>query len=191
MTRTLLIVEDDALLREQLAARLTRHGWRCLAASHPRDVWPLLERDNAPSLDGALLDQNLDGDSGLDLITPLLERWPACRVVILTGYGSIPAAVCATRRGACNYLTKPVAVSDLLEVLEGRESFRPVPLHEAPPSLERLEWEHIQRVLLNHDGNVSAAARTLGMHRRTLQRRLRKRPPARAFERDRLDMDED
>lgn len=188
MTGTLLILEDDALLREQLDTQLTRHGWRCLTAENPEAAWAVLE--GVPQLDAALLDQNLDGPSGLDLIEPLLARWPDCRVVMLTGYGSIPAAVCATRRGATDYLTKPVVLGDLLNVLEGRGQAREVPLHEAPPSLERLEWEHIQRVLLNHDGNVSAAARTLGMHRRTLQRRLRKRPSPGTFERDRENSDE-
>lgn len=186
--RTLLIVEDDALLREQLAARLSRHGWRCVAAERPADVWPRLT--GVERLDGALLDQNLDGDSGLELIEPLTARWPDCRIVVLTGYGSIPAAVSATRRGARDYLTKPVAFDALLAALDGEDIPRPVPLHAAPPSLERLEWEHIQRVLLSHDGNISAAARTLGMHRRTLQRRLRKRPAASAFERDRVDGNE-
>lgn len=136
------------------------------------------------TLDAAVLDQNLGNDNGLDLIQPLLARFPDCRVLVLTGYGSIPAAVAATRRGAHNYLTKPANAGEILDAL-GRDPGDTDDLPEAPPSLQRLEWEHIQRVLDAHQGNISRAADALGIHRRTLQRRLKKRPSPSHFQRDR------
>ncbi len=185
MTSSLLIVEDDAALREQLQRRLASRGYRIEVAASIAAALALLE--TLPQLDAALLDQNLDQASGLDLIAPILARFPDCRVIMHTGYGSIPAAVAATRRGASDYLTKPATLSQLISALSGNSdhAHTPTPLPDAPPSLERLEWEHIQRTLDQHDGNISAAARTLGIHRRTLQRRLKKRPSAHNFHRDR------
>lgn len=179
----LLILEDDDALRAQLARRLAR-DYAVTAAASLAEALQTLE--TMTQLDAALLDQNVAGDSGLDLITPLLQRFPHCRVVMHTGYGSIPAAVAATRKGAADYLTKPATLKQILAALQGEHS-DPLPtlLPDAPPSLERLEWEHIQRILEEHDGNISAAARTLGIHRRTLQRRLKKRPSASEYARDR------
>jgi len=178
----LLLVEDDESLRLHLGDRLTRHGYkvhRCASMAQAAEVLT-----SARQLDAAILDQNLDQDNGLDLIEPLLARFPACRILVLTGYGSIPAAVAATRRGAHNYLTKPASMGDILQAFQEDTTTMPE-LPDAPPSLERLEWEHIQHVLEEHQGNVSAAARTLGIHRRTLQRRLKKRPSASHYHRDR------
>lgn len=184
MTTHLLVVEDDDNLREQLARQLTRQGFSCVTAASAKEARQTLATPG--SLDAALLDQDLPDDSGLELIAGLLAHSPACRIVMLTGYGSIPAAVMATRRGAADYLTKPATVTEIVAALTGQQDHRQLPaLAPAPPSLERLEWEHIQRVLESHRGNVSAAARTLGMHRRTLQRRLKKRPSAQAFAQDR------
>jgi two-component system, response regulator RegA len=95
------------------------------------------------------------------------------RIVILTGYASIATAVQAVKLGAVEYLAKPADVEDIVAALDGT---RPLRAPEGVPSVKRLAWEHIQRVLQEHDGNVSAAARALGMHRRTLQRKLAKRP---------------
>ena len=182
MNPELLLLEDDEVLRLHLGNRLARHGYhvhRCASLGEAAEVLTSLQQ-----LDAAILDQNVAQDNGLDLIEPLLSRFPACRVLVLTGYGSIPAAVAATRRGAHNYLTKPASLGDILQALLENPAAMPE-LPDAPPSLERLEWEHIQRVLEEHQGNVSAAARTLGIHRRTLQRRLKKRPSAREYHRDR------
>ncbi len=179
----LLLLEDDDALRLHLGDRLTKHGYkvhRCASLPQATELLSSLDR-----LDTAILDQNVAQDNGLDLIEPLLARFPACRILVLTGYGSIPAAVAATRRGAHNYLTKPASLRDILQALLEHTTRMPE-LPDAPPSLERLEWEHIQRVLEEHHGNVSAAARTLGIHRRTLQRRLKKRPSASEYHRDRL-----
>ena len=180
--KTLLLVEDDALLREQLSQRLQRGGYCvCACASN---IEALTALKQYPVVHAALLDQNVGNDNGLHLIAPLRRHSPDCRVVILTGYGSIPAAVSATREGACNYLTKPATISDILRALADDPAIADPPLPDSPPSLERLEWEHIQQVLDHHQGNISATARALGIDRRTLQRRLKKRPSASHFRRD-------
>lgn len=184
MNQSLLIVEDDEALREQLCRRLTQQGFTVSTAATVEQALAIIATLTA--LDAALLDQNIDADNGLDLIAPIAEKFVRCRIVMHTGYGSIPAAVAATKRGAADYLTKPATLEHITLALLGREDSQQAPaLPSAPPSLERLEWEHIQRVLNSHDGNVSAAARTLGIHRRTLQRRLKKRPSASEYERDR------
>ena len=177
----LLIIEDDDILRQQLARALRPHAGevhQCASVPACRQMLPDL-----PPLDAVLLDLNLGEDNGLELIPVLLDHSPRCRILVLTGYGSIPTAVSATRLGAWNYLTKPASAGEILAALsEGDHAIAELP--EQPPSLHRLEWEYIQRVLAEHDGNVSAAARTLGIHRRTLQRRLRKRPSPADYDRD-------
>lgn len=182
MDKHLLIIEDDDLLREQLARSLESHPYN-LHLSATRDEC-LAQLAHLPSLFGALVDLNLGDKNGLELIAPLLRHSPQCRIVILTGYGSIPTAVTAMRRGAWNYLTKPASIGEILTALDNPPESLPE-LPDSPPSLERLEWEHIQQVLKEHDGNISAASRTLGIHRRTLQRRLKKRPAASEYNRDR------
>ena len=148
--------------------------------------------ETLPPLHGAVVDMRIGDDNGLDLIAPLRAAQPQAKIIMLTGYGSIPTAVEATRRGADDYLLKPVDLNDLLAKLKpqdnaGEES---PALPDAPPSLARLEWDYIQRILLENDGNVSATARQLGIDRRTLQRRLQKRPAASDYDRDR-DRDRD
>lgn len=184
MNKPLLLLEDDDALRMQLARKLEQQGFRVHACASLADAEAVLASHS--DIRWAVLDQNVRDDNGLDLIRPLLAQAPDCRIVMLTGYGSIPAAVAATRRGASNYLTKPASLASILQALEEDPACAALPaLPDAPPSLERLEWEHIQRVLDDHQGNVSAAARALGIHRRTLQRRLKKRPTASDYARDR------
>ena len=178
----LLIIEDDEVLRGQLARALQRHAGNIHECASVPACHEMLAQ--LPPLDAALLDLNLGDDNGLELIPVLLEHSPQCRVLVLTGYGSIPTAVSATRLGAWNYLTKPAGAREILAALSAEDNTI-AELPERPPSLHRLEWEYIQRVLAEHDGNVSAAARTLGIHRRTLQRRLQKRPSPTDYERDR------
>ena len=123
-----------------------------------------------------MLDLNLGGESGLRLLPHLREQAPQAVILVLTGYASIATAVDAIKLGAAQYLAKPAGVDDILAAFEQRE---PNPAQHAPEhtmSVRRLTWEHIQRVLAEHDGNVSATARALKMHRRTLQRKLAKRP---------------
>ena len=118
----------------------------------------------------------MEGDSGLVLLPKLLELDPEMRVLILTGYSSIATAVEAIKRGACNYLCKPADADDVLAALLSQHADLDSLVPENPMSVDRLQWEHIQRVLSEHDGNISATARALGMHRRTLERKLQKRP---------------
>ena len=138
-------------------------------------------------VDEVVLDLNLNGDSGLSLIPRLLELNPACRIVVLTGYASITTAVDAIKLGAVQYLAKPVDLNTLLRAFDhtleaadaAREASPSAALSAVPMSVDRMEWEHIQRVLQEHKGNISATARALNMHRRTLQRKLLKRPVSR------------
>src|SRR5690606_22503574 len=119
----------------QLQRALTRHGWQCHAAG---SVDACLARlPSLATLDAALLDLNLGHDNGLTLITPILERFPACRVLVLTGYGSIPSAVAATRRGAHNFPTMPASLADILAALDDNAAEQTPVLPDAPPSLER------------------------------------------------------
>lgn len=186
LSRQLLLVEDDDLLAEQTARALSRHGAQVHVAHDREQALQLIAQLTAQDtpLDGAILDQNLGSDNGLDLIEPIRQQFPLCRVILLTGYGSIAAAVAATHRGAHNYLTKPTGANDILQALDADPASQALPLPDSPPSLQRLEWEHIQRTLDAHGGNISRAADALGIHRRTLQRRLKKRPSASDYSRD-------
>jgi two-component system response regulator RegA len=171
----ILIVDDDAVFLRVMARSLERHGMHCVTAE---DAAQAIESCMESQPDACLLDLKLGADNGLDLIQQLLELQPALRIVLLTGYASIATAVEAIKRGAYDYLPKPVAAKDVLKVL-GSGKVEPAPAEvkaQDAPSLQRLEWEHIQRVLAEQGGNISATARALGMHRRTLQRKLAKRP---------------
>lgn len=171
--RRLLIVDDDAVFNRVLSRAMANRGFAVDSAHTPEEAESLIERD-APGY--AVLDLNLNGASGLKLIGRLLQADPECRIVILTGYASITTAVDAIKLGAAQYLAKPVdgdaVVKALLEDAGPDEDAVP----EETLSVSRLEWEHIQRVLAEHSGNISATARALKMHRRTLQRKLQKRP---------------
>ena len=131
------------------------------------------------------IDLQLEHDSGLQWIAPLRQQLPQARLLVLTGYASIATTVHAIKAGADNYLAKPANLDSILSALEHRataedpENAEPVAVAVAVPlSVERLEWEHIQRVLAEHQGNISSTARVLNMHRRTLQRKLAKHPVA-------------
>lgn len=126
----------------------------------------------------AVVDLRMPGENGLELLKHLHALYPQMRVVILTGYGSISNAVDALRLGAVNYVAKPAGTDDILAAFERAESppLTAVDTHEVP-SLARAEWEHINRILSDCSGNISEAARRLGIHRRSLQRKLQKYPP--------------
>jgi len=169
----LLLVEDDVALAAATRNSLERRGitvWHADSAPAARALIGTTE------FDAAVLDLRLPGDSGLTLIAPLRTAYPDMRILLLTGYASIATAVDAIKLGATNYLPKPATVSDILAALEqdAPEADRPVSANPLP--VDRLEWEHIQKVLAEHDGNISATARALQMHRRTLQRKLLKHP---------------
>jgi len=128
----------------------------------------------------ALVDLRMPGRSGLELVRALHAIDPATRIIVLTGYGSIATAIEAMRLGAAYYLSKPADADDVLAALARSEAppLEPAPADYVAPSLARAEWEHISRVLADCGGNISAAARRLGIHRRSLQRKLQKYPPA-------------
>jgi len=169
----LLLVDDDETFTRVLARAMSRRGLRVSVANSAEQGLLLAERDIP---DYAVLDLKMDGDSGLVLLPKLLELDAEMRVVILTGYSSIATAVEAIKRGACNYLCKPADADDVLAALLSEHADLDSLVPDNPMSVDRLQWEHIQRVLTEHDGNISATARALGMHRRTLQRKLQKRP---------------
>lgn len=168
----LLLIDDDAIFTGVLARGFERKGFVC-DVCHSGEEAIVACRQIQPS--HILLDLNMPGASGLVVLPDLLAQAPSARLVVLTGYSSIATAVEATRAGAINYLCKPATIAEILHAFEG-PSAKPSPISENPPSVERLEWEHIQRVLNEHQGNISATARALNMHRRTLQRKLQKRP---------------
>jgi len=181
MNETILVIEDDDTFSATLVRALKRRGYETVAASDVAAAISLMETA-APAW--VVLDLNLAGASGLALIPRLREIDPACRIVVLTGYASISTAVDAIKLGAVQYLAKPVDVDTLLRAfghaLQPAETSSvasaPAAISHSPMSVERMEWEHIQRVLSEHKGNISATARALNMHRRTLQRKLSKRP---------------
>ncbi|AZN34553.1 response regulator [Pseudoalteromonas sp. Xi13] len=170
----LLIIEDDINLASTLARRLTKQGFSCEVAHNQSDAL-LSARKHLP--DFILLDMKLGDDNGLALIKPLRSLLPQAYIVLLTGFASIATAVEAMRLGANDYLTKPVDMATLLKALNADSNTQNVSDIATPVmSPERLEWEHIQQVLHSNNGNVSATARQLNMHRRTLQRKLQKKP---------------
>lgn len=169
-----LLVDDDADFRDLLATALRRRaGYEVVIAA---DGAAALAASAVQVLDEAVIDLRLARESGLELIEPLLARHPRLRIVVLTGYASIATAVQAIKLGAVHYLTKPARVDDILAALGAVAPDAAVALPTTPTPLDQAEWEYIQRTLLACDGNISAAAKRLGLHRRTLQRKLQKRP---------------
>ena len=169
----LLIIEDDINLASTLARRLTKQGFTCDVAHNQSDAL-LRARQIVP--DSILLDMKLGDDNGLMLIKPLRNLLENTHIVLLTGFASIATAVEAMRLGANDYLTKPIDMATLLKALNNEISELQTSIDDAVMSPERLEWEHIQQVLHSNDGNISVTARQLNMHRRTLQRKLQKKP---------------
>ena len=170
---TLLLVDDDGVYRERLAKAMTARGYEVRTAADAEAAVALAEAES-PEL--AVLDLRMPGESGLDLLRRLKAIDPTTKILMLTGYGSIATALEAVRLGAVHYLTKPVDVDEILAAFD-RDGAPAETLDTETPSLARVEWEHLQRVLNDCEGNLSEAARRLGMHRRSLQRKAdRKRP---------------
>jgi two-component system response regulator RegA len=168
-SRTLLIVEDDTPLRDRLVRAMRDRGYETLGVP---DYASALDAARQESPELALVDLRLPGESGLTVIRDLKQLDPSTVVVVLTGYGSIATAVESIKLGAASYLTKPADADQIVAAFDGTQ-----PQDDAEvPSLARVEWEHIQRVLTDCGGNVSKAARALGIHRRSLQRKLSKYP---------------
>lgn len=173
MNDTTLIIDDDPSFNAVLVRSLERRGHAACGALDPTSA--LHEAGRLQPL-RIVLDLNLNGASGLTLIPELLRLSPDCRIVVLTGYASITTAVDAIKLGAIQYLAKPVEIDAILAAFEDEGPDLDLPAPDEPLSIDRLEWEHIQRVLNENDGNISATARALKMHRRTLQRKLSKHP---------------
>lgn len=169
----IMLIDDDATFTEVMARGLARRGFEVSRCEDPSTAVEACTRFQP---DRILLDLNMPGTSGLILLPKLLAAAPGARLVILTGYSSIATAVEATRGGAHNYLCKPAGIDEVLGAFEDVPDTTSAEIPSDPISVDRLEWEHIQRVLTEHAGNISATARALGMHRRTLQRKLQKRP---------------
>jgi len=167
-----LLVDDDALYLQTLQRSLQRRG---ITTAIAKDGAEALESARAHSPDFALIDLKLGRESGIDLIAPLRQLCPDVMIVLVTGYASVATAVEAIKRGADNYLLKPTTAEMVLRVLMEDVSTPANPETTMTP-LSRLEWEHIQQAMSETNGNISAAARLLGMHRRSLQRKLAKRP---------------
>ena len=170
---TLLLVDDDEAFRRVLARAMERRGYDVTTAA---DVPAALGIAQQQPPEYAVVDLKMPGDSGLVLIEKLIELDPNTRIVMLTGYASIATAIEAIKLGATHYLAKPVDADEVVAALNKVEGDASLNVSDSPLSVDRLEWEHIQRVLAEHDGNISATARALKMHRRTLQRKLGKKP---------------
>lgn len=178
---SLLLVEDDEVFASVLSRALARRHFQ-VAHAHSLDEAKITIESQR--FDSAIVDLNLAGESSLELIPRLREKNPEASILMLTGYASIATAVEAIKLGADNYLAKPADVSEILSALNAKgpdkdTSAEPGLSNNAfqePMSVKRLEWEHIQKVLKENNGNISETARQLKMHRRTLQRKLQKKP---------------
>jgi len=169
---SIILVDDDEVFVTVLAAALTRRNYKVAVAGNLQKVSALVAE---ACFDYAVVDLKIDKESGLDCLTLLKQHNPEIRALILTGYSSIATAVSAIKAGAIDYACKPLDVEEILGILTGSQ-YKADSIEAHPVSVERLQWEHIQRVLEANAGNISATARSLGMHRRTLQRKLLKRP---------------
>ncbi len=173
---TILLVDDDDFFRERLERAFAKRGYPVLVAADYGQAMELVSR-HSPEL--AVVDLKMPGKNGLELLRDIKKIDSKIRVVVLTGYGSIATATEAVKRGALDYIAKPADADDILRAFSedsglkielGGNDFN-------PPTLARAEWEHINRVLSDCDNNISVAACKLGLHRRTLQRKLYKYAP--------------
>lgn len=173
---SILLVDDEAFFRERLGRAFEKREYEVFMAENYDQALEIVKKHHP---DMAVVDLRMPGKSGIEVIKDALAEHPEMRIVVLTGYGSIATATEAVKLGAVSFLPKPSDIDDIinafmqnteLEIPEAEEDFQ-------APSLARMEWEHINRVLHDCKGNISAAAKKLGLHRRTLQRKLNKFPP--------------
>lgn len=169
--KKLLIIEDDIAFSNTLSRRMGKYGFDCKVVNDEHDILMVCSSFLPQYI---LLDMKLTTQSGLHFIEPLKAICPNSKLVLLTGFASIATAVEAVKLGADDYLTKPADTQVILQALIGKSAVTQLP--DTVMSPERLEWEHIQQVLKHNEGNVSQTARQLNMHRRTLQRKLQKKP---------------
>lgn len=174
--RQILVVDDDDTFRNRLARGIKERGYSCFQAKTRVEVFEVLARKK---IDRVILDLKLEQDSGLSLIPKIMSACPECKIIVLTGYGTIKTTVEALKLGALNYLTKPLDIDHLLRAFElefSSGSFLFELEDNATPTLSQIEWDYIQRVIESNGGNISRASRALGLHRRSLQRKLAKNP---------------
>ncbi len=170
---TMLLVDDDATFAAVLREAFETRGF-AVRVAHDAGEGLRLAAEDPPEY--AVVDLKMPGPSGLELVDRLRQLDENTRIVMLTGYASVATAVEAIKLGAVHYLAKPADADAILEALHRDRGDPQAAVAPRPLSVARLEWEHIQRVLTECQGNISETARRLGMHRRTLQRKLAKRP---------------
>lgn len=173
MNQQVIIVDDDEAFSHALSRALSKRSFDVSIANNIAELKRLAEVEIIPY---AIVDLRIGNESGLDVIEYLLKANADMRIVMLTAYASIATAVEAIKLGAKDYLMKPVVADEIIEKLTLSHADQEIFIEDTTLSVKRLEWEHLQKVLLEHDGNISAAARALNMHRRTLQRKLQKYP---------------
>ena len=169
----LLLVDDDETFCSVLKSALEKRNFNVSVANNIKHGIILAEETDP---EYAVIDLRIGHDSGLEMVKKLISLDGNTRIVMLTGFASIATAVEAIKLGAIHYLTKPANTDEIVSALHKNKGDSSIPIKENPLSVKRLEWEHLQTVLMQHEGNISAAARALNMHRRTLQRKLDKRP---------------
>ncbi len=169
----LLLVDDDETFCSVLKPALERRNFQVSVAYNVKEGISLAEQTEP---EFAIIDLRIGHDSGLELVKKLISLDDNTHIVMLTGYASIATAVEAMKLGAIHYLTKPANTDEIVNALYKNKGDSSIEINQNPLSVKRLEWEHLQKVLMQYDGNISAAARALNMHRRTLQRKLDKRP---------------
>jgi two-component system response regulator RegA len=170
---TLLLVDDDEDFLQVLASAMRKRGFSVMLANSAEAAFDLAKNE-APEF--AVVDLKMSGNSGLVLVRQLTSLNAGTKIIVLTGYASIATAIEAIKLGATHYLAKPVDADEIVAAFAKQSGNAEIELSNNPLSVDRLEWEHIQRVLAENDGNISATARSLNMHRRTLQRKLGKKP---------------
>ncbi len=169
----LLLVDDDVTFCNVLKSALEKRDFEVFIA-HDITSGTAIAESVEPEY--AIIDLRIGYESGLELVKKLINLDSNTQIVMLTGFASIANAVEAIKLGATHYLTKPANTDEIISALYKNEGDASVAISDNPLSIKRLEWEHLQKVLMQHDGNISAAARAMNMHRRTLQRKLDKRP---------------
>lgn len=176
-SNSILLVDDSIVLRDRLAMAFRERGYRVVVASNADEATAIFTREPTQL---AVLDLRMPGKPGLVLLQELHQISPETKFLILSGFGSIATAIDAIRLGATNFLPKPADVDDILNAFARGDAEVEIPEAEESipvPTLAQAEWEHIHRILADCGGNISEAARRLGIHRRSLQRKLRKRAP--------------
>jgi len=174
--RSVLVVDDEEAFRVRLVRALVDRGFEAVGASGAAEALALAEKD---SPECAVVDLRMPDGHGLAVVRKLHALDPTTRIVVLTGFGSIATALDAIRSGAVHYLTKPAEIDEIVRAFDHDGQPADSPPDAVVPSLDRVEWEHIERVLSGCGNNITQAARLLGLHRRSLQRKLAKYPSAR------------